>query len=204
MSADESPYDVDVQNDKAQENNPALEHLTLEELEAWSNLAAGLHFCDDLVRVGRLRSEASERSVQRQRRHARGAVQRTRPNRLTAGELEIQRETAKLYAQLTRLIAAGHLRWSDYKSDWVKRPVFTRTDRNRPPAYTEDELLDRFDRVRRNGKGWKGSCPAHDDKHPSLTITEGERGWLIKCWTGCTFTEITQSAGLEPQRMFYQ
>ena len=83
------------------------------------------------------------------------------------------------------------------------RPLFTRTDRTRPPTYTTEEILDRFDRVRRNGKGWSARCPAHDDKTPSLAISQGERAWLIRCWAGCSFAEITHAAGLDPERLFY-
>jgi hypothetical protein len=181
--------------------NPAPESLA--DLEDWASFTAGLHFRHDLVRVVRLRSEARGRAAQRQRRHARGAVQRIQPNRLTTDELEVQRETAKLYAQLTRLTDAGKLRWSDDKSDWVKRPVISRTDQNRPPAYTETELLDRFDKVRRSGKGWTARCTAHEDRHPSLAITEGDKGWLLKCWAGCDFADIVAGASLETQRMFF-
>ena len=122
---------------------------------------------------------------------------------MTADEIQVQRETARLYAKLTTLTAAGKLRWDPHKSDWVARPVFTRTDQSRPPSYTVEELLSRFDRVRRNGKRWSARCPAHTDRTPSLAIAEGDSGWLLRCWAGCTFTEITHAAGLEPSQMFY-
>ena len=123
---------------------------------------------------------------------------------MTADEIRVQHDTAKLYARITRLIAAGKLRWDDYKSDWVPRPTFTRTDSTRPPSYTTEELLSRFDKVRRHGKGWTGRCPAHTDKHPSLAIAEGDKGWLLKCWAGCTFTDIVAAGGLDPPRLFYR
>jgi len=130
-------------------------------------------------------------------------VQRTPTPRLTADEIKVQRATATLYARIIKLEKNGKLRWSDYVDDWVKRPVFTRTDQNRPPTYTETELLDRFDKVRRNGRGWTSRCPAHEDNHPSLAIIEGDRGWLIKCWANCDFRDIVDAAGLETQRMFF-
>jgi len=218
VSADESPYDVDVRNDLSgadysapdrvvgldgksypatrtnNQRNPALEHLTLEELEEWNNLAAGLHFRHDLRRVVHLRSEARSRAVQRQRHAAHVAVKRLESTGDTSDEeIKIQHDTAVLYKKLTGLIAAGHLRWDDHKGDWVKRPVLTRTD-NRPPAYTSDELLDRFDKVRRNGRGWTGRCPAHNDRNPSLAIAEGDKGWLLKCWANCDFRDIVAAA----------
>ena len=40
---------------------------------------------------------------------------------------------------------------------------------------------------RRSGDGWTALCPAHDDKHPSLTISEGKNGKpLLYCHTGCS------------------
>ena len=191
-------------SDPTQFNDPGNDSLTLEELERLNNHAAGLHFPNDLVQAVHLRSEARDRATERQRRDARAAVKRTPPNRLTETEIEVQRETARLYKRLIRLTAAGKIRWDAHKSDWVKRPVLTRTDSTRPPAYTTEEILDRFDKVRRNGRGWTGRCPAHNDKRPSLAITEGDKGWLLKCWAGCTFTEIVHAADLKPSRMFYR
>lgn len=164
---------------------------------------AGESLVAELVRVVRLRREARDRATQRRRHQARAAVQRTPTPRLTADEIKVQRATATLYARIIKLEKNGKLRWSDYVDDWVKRPVFTRTDQNRPPTYTETELLDRFDKVRRNGRGWTSRCPAHEDNHPSLAIIEGDRGWLIKCWANCDFRDIVDAAGLETQRMFF-
>lgn len=187
-----------------QETNPALEHLTLEELEEWNNLAVGLHFRHDLPRVVRLRSEARGRAVQRQRHHAHAAAKRVESTAdASPEEIKIQHDTAVLYEKLTSLTDAGHLRWSDYESDWAKRPVITRTDQNRPPAYTETELLDRFDKVRRSGKGWTARYTAHEDSRPSLSISSGNKGWLIKCWANCDFRDIVAAAGLDTQRLFF-
>jgi len=181
----------------------AGEPLTLEELEGLNNHAAGRHFPSELVEVVRLRSEARQRSVLRQRRDAREAVERTLPNSLTDPEIVMQRGAATLYTKLVKLEKAGKIRWDAHKSDWVARPVFTRTDQSRPPAYTVEELLSRFDRVRRNGKRWTARCPAHTDRTPSLAIAEGDSGWLVKCWTGCSFDEIVAAADLDSQRMFF-
>lgn len=43
------------------------------------------------------------------------------------------------------------------------------------------------------------TCPAHNDKHPSLLVSEKDDGSvLIHCRAGCTFDEIRQGLGLEP------
>ena len=182
----------------------ATESIDLADLEMWASFTGGLHFRHDLVRVVRLRSEARRRAVQRQRTDAAAAAARLEPLPNTAHEIAIRRETAALYDKLTKLTNAGKIRWSDYKGDWIKRPIFTRTDSARPPAYTADELLDKFDKVRRSGKGWTARCAAHEDHNPSLSISSGHTGWLIKCWAHCNFRDIVDAADLDPRRMFYQ
>ena len=58
-------------------------------------------------------------------------------------------------------------------------------------------LLARLDGVRRCGAGFTARCPAHHDRHPSLTIsvTDGGRV-LLHCFAGCAFGEILGAAGL--------
>jgi hypothetical protein len=62
-----------------------------------------------------------------------------------------------------------------------------------PDAYSSgystslDLVLTRLRRVRKSGAGWHALCPAHDDKHPSLSIKEGEGKVLLFCHAGCTF-----------------
>ena len=193
---------VDGQTDPTNGSN--TEPLALDQLEDLASATAGLHFPNDLVQVIHERNAARQRSVLRQRRDARDAVKRTLPNSLTDPEIVIQREAATLYVKLVELEKAGKIRWDAWQQDWIAaRPRYSYTDSSRPPAYTVDELLGHFDKVRRNGKRWSVRCPAHDDKHPSLAISEGDRGWLVKCWAGCVFSEITHAAGLESQRMFF-
>ena len=50
---------------------------------------------------------------------------------------------------------------------------------------------------------WQAVCPAHDDKSPSLTITEASDGTvLVKCWAGCNANEIVKALGLELKDLF--
>lgn len=72
-----------------------------------------------------------------------------------------------------------------------------------------DNLLDKLDKVtaKKYIKGglnqWQALCPAHDDKSPSLTITEIEDGTvLLKCWAGCSANEIVSSIGLGLKDLF--
>src|SRR5262252_7763571 len=62
-----------------------------------------------------------------------------------------------------------------------------------------DALLSRLQGCRRIGVD-RGiaKCPAHDDRHPSLSIREldGEKV-LIKCWSGCSASDVLAATGLE-------
>ncbi len=43
----------------------------------------------------------------------------------------------------------------------------------------------------RIAKGWCCHCPAHPDRTPSLTVTDGDYGRpIFHCWAGCTFAEV--------------
>jgi hypothetical protein len=67
-----------------------------------------------------------------------------------------------------------------------------------------DKLLPLLDKVSQMAPGrWKARCPAHDDKHPSAQITEtGDGTLLVKCWAGCSTTQIVTAAGLELRDLF--
>lgn len=67
-----------------------------------------------------------------------------------------------------------------------------------------DKVLNRLEKVKPAGaNNWKACCPAHDDKHPSLAISETLEGVvLLKCWAGCTTKEIVSAIGLELRDLF--
>lgn len=69
---------------------------------------------------------------------------------------------------------------------------------------TADRLLQHLTGTRSTGRGtWIARCPAHDDKHPSLSIREMADGKvLVKCWTGCSVDEVVAAAGLELGDLF--
>ena len=68
---------------------------------------------------------------------------------------------------------------------------------------TVEDLLPRLEAVGRTSRGYQARCPAHDDRTPSLSICEGNRGILLKCWAGCELTAITGKLGLEVKELFY-
>lgn len=69
---------------------------------------------------------------------------------------------------------------------------------------TAEVLLARLRKVRKTGPDrWLACCPAHDDKHPSLSIRELPDGrTLVKCWTGCDTEDVLAAAGLEFDALF--
>jgi hypothetical protein len=50
---------------------------------------------------------------------------------------------------------------------------------------TVEAVLARLQGVRRNGRGWRARCPAHEDHTPSLSINEREGKVLVHCHAGC-------------------
>ena len=71
-----------------------------------------------------------------------------------------------------------------------------------PPIYTQEQILSGLEKVRKTTKGWTARCPAHEDRSPSLTIAEGSKGWLFKCWAGCDFSDILEAADLDVRQLF--
>ena len=58
---------------------------------------------------------------------------------------------------------------------------------------TISDWLERLEGVKKAGNGYKARCPAHDDRNPSLSVTEGTGGKvLVTCHaaSGCTFESI--------------
>lgn len=69
---------------------------------------------------------------------------------------------------------------------------------------TTADVLSRLAGVRPRSHGrWTAQCPAHPDKSPSLSVSEGERGVLVKCWAGCSIDEICSALGLNVHDLFF-
>lgn len=64
-----------------------------------------------------------------------------------------------------------------------------------------ENLLSRLQKVKSSGKNrWLCSCPAHNDKSPSMHIKLDDYGKiLINCKAGCDTYSILQSIGLDWQ-----
>ncbi len=57
--------------------------------------------------------------------------------------------------------------------------------------YNANELATKLGKKQKAGAGWNCSCPAHDDKIASLTITDGkDSNPIFYCHAGCSFENI--------------
>lgn len=67
-----------------------------------------------------------------------------------------------------------------------------------------EKFISRLDKVKSAGsKKWIACCPAHRDKSPSLTVSETSDGVvLVKCWAGCSASDIVQAIGLQLRDLF--
>lgn len=67
-----------------------------------------------------------------------------------------------------------------------------------------DALLSRLEGVRRTGSGrWIARCPAHDDRHASLSIRELDDGRvLVHDFAGCSVEEVLSAAGVTFDAIF--
>jgi hypothetical protein len=69
---------------------------------------------------------------------------------------------------------------------------------------TVAEILPNLEAVHARDHGrWSARCPAHADRSPSLTIAEGDKGVLVKCWAGCSLEEITGALGITISDLFF-
>jgi len=67
-----------------------------------------------------------------------------------------------------------------------------------------DKLLSQLEKVKRKGdNSWLACCPAHDDKNPSLGITEKDERVLLRCFSHqCDVSDIVHAVGLELSDLF--
>jgi len=66
-----------------------------------------------------------------------------------------------------------------------------------------DRVLAALDKVRKCKNGWTACCPAHDDKTPSLSVSEGDDGRvLLRCHVRCSLEEICAALGIEQRDLF--
>jgi P4 family phage/plasmid primase-like protien len=66
-----------------------------------------------------------------------------------------------------------------------------------------DNLLDRLSGIKKSGSRWVARCPAHEDKHASLSIGTGDDGRiLLKCHAGCEVERIVDALDMKVSDLF--
>jgi len=64
-------------------------------------------------------------------------------------------------------------------------------------------FLNKLDKVQGKRGHWIACCPAHEDKRPSLAITETDDGRiLLKCFAGCSAYEVVSAVGMDLTDLF--
>jgi hypothetical protein len=72
-----------------------------------------------------------------------------------------------------------------------------------PAALPFDRIVDRLVDAGGTGRDVMAYCPAHNDRTPSLHVTEVEDlSVLINCFAGCTFEAVLEAIDLEPKDLF--
>jgi hypothetical protein len=64
------------------------------------------------------------------------------------------------------------------------------------------DLLAQLKGVARSGDGWIVRCPAHDDRHNSLSIHHRDGRWLLRCHAGCGWQEIVDALRIDAADLF--
>lgn len=68
---------------------------------------------------------------------------------------------------------------------------------------TFDEFISHLDGVKGSGNQRYARCPAHEDKHQSLSVSVADDGKiLLNCHAGCTAKDITEAMGLSIKDLF--
>ena len=66
-----------------------------------------------------------------------------------------------------------------------------------------DTLLQRLTKVKGGRGHWTACCPAHEDRSPSLAVTETDDGRiLLKCFGGCSVQAIVGAIGMDMTDLF--
>jgi hypothetical protein len=68
---------------------------------------------------------------------------------------------------------------------------------------TIPDILQRLENPKRRGSRWLATCPAHSDSSPSLSVSEGDKGVLLRCWAGCSLDAICCGLGIKPKDLFF-
>jgi hypothetical protein len=84
------------------------------------------------------------------------------------------------------------------------QPFQTRLGEPDPYELVKQRLKDAGCKVSERDHGHAtSSCPNHEDKHPSLSVSLGDDGRaLLHCHAGCHYQDVAAALGLEPRQLF--
>jgi len=69
---------------------------------------------------------------------------------------------------------------------------------------TIENILSKLDKVKKAHRGYKACCPVHNDKNPSMTITETDDGKVLAhCFScGARGSDVVEALGLTASELF--
>lgn len=66
-----------------------------------------------------------------------------------------------------------------------------------------EDLLSRLQGVKKaKDRSWNARCPAHEDRGPSLRVTDKDGTILIHCFAGCSPADIAGAVGINLSDLF--
>ena len=68
---------------------------------------------------------------------------------------------------------------------------------------TYEQILTRFQVVRRYEDKAQCTCPVHSDQQASLTVSRGRNSTILYCHAGCNYRDILSAVGLSPKDLYY-
>ena len=74
---------------------------------------------------------------------------------------------------------------------------------SRQPSPELSTVLGRLEGVERSGESFVARCPAHKDRNPSLSISDGDTRVLLTCHANCAFENIVSELGMTPADLIH-
>ena len=66
-----------------------------------------------------------------------------------------------------------------------------------------EEILNHLDKVKKTPSGYIACCPVHDDKNPSMSVTEKDGVVLMHCFScGANGLDVANSLQISPSALF--